>query len=223
MNKYDLVKKIEEFAPIETQEEWDCSGWLVDKDKQEVNKVMLALTITDDVFEQAKKQNCDLIISHHPLFTVPIKYKDIDIYAAHTNMDKANGGTTDTLISKLGFNVSEIFEDFVRIVNLDKAISPQDLFNKLKKISPNARMVNNKNKQEIKTIGFCAGSGSEFIVCADVDAFVTGDIKFHCAVESDIILYDIGHFESEIFILDTFEKILGIEVIKANEKTPFIY
>ena len=223
MNKYDLIKKIEEFAPLETQEEWDCSGWIVETEREEISKVMLALTVTDDVVEQAKLQKCDLIIAHHPLFVVPLKYRDIDIYSAHTNMDKAKGGTTDTLISKLGFSVSEIVEDFVRIVKLDKVISEKDLFNKLKVISPNARMVNNKKKTEIRTIGFCAGSGSEFIESADVDAFVTGDVKFHCAVESDIILYDIGHFESEIFILNTFEKILGIEVIKANEKTPFIY
>ena len=30
MNKYDLVRKIEEFAPLETQEKWDCSGWGVE-------------------------------------------------------------------------------------------------------------------------------------------------------------------------------------------------
>ena len=223
MNKYELIRKIEEFAPPETQEDWDCSGWIVESDKKEVNNVMIALTVTDEVFEQAKSKNCDLIISHHPLFTVPLKYKDVDIYAAHTNMDKAKGGTTDTLISKLGFRVSEFDGDFVRIVSFEKPVSVNDMFNKLKTISPNARMVNNKNKKEIQRIGFCAGSGSEFIEGVNADAFVTGDIKFHCAAESDIILYDVGHFESEIGILDTFEKILGIEVIKANEKTPFIY
>lgn len=223
MNKYDLIRKIEEFAPPETQEEWDCSGWLVETDKKEVNKIMLALTVTDEVFEQAKTKNCDFIISHHPLFTVPIKYKDIDIYAAHTNMDKAKGGTTDTLIQKLGFEISEYFEDFVRIVRLDKPILTEELFNKLKTISPHARMVNNKGGKKIKSIGFCAGSGSEFISEAEVDAFVTGDLKYHCAAESDIILFDIGHFESEILVLDTFEKILGTEVVRADEKTPFIY
>ena len=223
MNKYDLVRKIEEFAPSETQEDWDCSGWIVDSDKKEVSKIMLALTVTDDVFEQAKAQNCDLIISHHPLFTVPIKYKDIDIYCAHTNMDKAKGGTTDTLIKKLGFEISEYFGDFVRIVRFDNPISTEELFNKLKTISPHTRMVNNNNQKEIKSIGFCAGSGSEFAEETQVDAFVTGDIKYHCASESDIILYDIGHFESEILILDTFEKLLGIEVVRADEKTPFIY
>ena len=30
MNKYEIVRKIEEFAPLETQETWDCSGWGVE-------------------------------------------------------------------------------------------------------------------------------------------------------------------------------------------------
>ena len=43
MNKYDIVRKIEEFAPLETQESWDASGWVVDLENPEVNKIMLPL------------------------------------------------------------------------------------------------------------------------------------------------------------------------------------
>ena len=99
MNKYEIVRKIEEFAPLETQEKWDASGWIVELANNEVNKIMFALTITDKVFEQAVTQNCDMIISHHPLFTVPIAFnKGIEIYSAHTNLDKAPNGTTETLV-----------------------------------------------------------------------------------------------------------------------------
>ena len=49
MNKYEIVKRIEEFAPLETQEKWDCSGWLVETAKQEVSKILYALTVTKDV------------------------------------------------------------------------------------------------------------------------------------------------------------------------------
>ena len=53
MNKYDIVRKIEEFAPLENQESWDASGWVVDLENPEVNKIMFALTVTDSVYEQA--------------------------------------------------------------------------------------------------------------------------------------------------------------------------
>lgn len=224
MNKFDLTRKIEQFAPLNTQEKWDCSGWLVCTSKKNINKIMLALTITDDIYEQAKEQNCDMIISHHPLFCVPIKYSDIDMYCAHTNMDKANGGTTDTIIKTLGYkSISSGQDEFVRLVKLDKPITINELKEKLKQISPNLRYTNNTKKTHISAIGFCAGSGSEFINDYDVDAFVTGDLKFHTALESKTIVFDIGHFESEILILNVFKEILNCNVVFANESSPFIY
>jgi len=220
LNKYELISKIERIAPLESQESWDCSGWIVDCDNPQVNKVMLALTVTEEVVDYAKNKGCDLIISHHPLFFVPMAFKDINIYASHTPMDKTTNGTTETLISAIGFDKFRVENDFVRIV--DTNITVDELRTKLLKISPNLRMINNKHVTQIKSIGFCAGSGSEFISSTNTDAFVTGDLKYHTAVETDKIVFDIGHFESEILILDVFKQILGIEVEMSNEKTPFI-
>lgn len=224
MNKYDVVQKIENFAPLETQEKWDASGWIVDTQKSEINKILFALTITDKVFEQAISQNCDMIISHHPLFFVPLEYKKINMYCAHTNLDKADGGTTDVLIQNLGYKTTKK-EEFVRIIELEKAISINDLKIKLQTISPNLRYINNCNQTEIKTIGFCAGSGSEFIEEYNVDAFVTGDLKFHTALDTKKIVFDIGHFESEQFAPYLLKKITKIqnEGVIANETSPFIY
>ncbi len=220
MNKYELVSKIERIAPLETQEPWDCSGWIVDNDIADINKIMLALTVTDDVVEKALEKQCDMIISHHPLFSVPLKYKHINIYASHTPMDKAAGGTTETLIKRLGFTDFTVINDFVRVVEVDTTV--EEFSQKLFKISKNLRLVNNKKITNLKKIGFCAGSGSEFIETTDVDAFVTGDVKYHTAVESSKVIFDIGHFESEILILEVFKDILGIEVEYSNEKSPFI-
>lgn len=223
MNKYDIVKKIEDFAPLETQESWDSCGWGVDKDGTEVHKILFALTVTDDVVAQARKNDCDMIISHHPLFYIPLEYRDINIYSAHTNLDRAEGGTTDTIIKKLGFKKSRN-EDFVRIVELINPISAEELKKKLQTISPNLRYVNNLGKNEIKSIGFCAGSGSEFIDKYEVDAFVTGDLKFHTALDSKQIVFDIGHFESEIFATELLKEItqVGNMGVIAYEKSPFI-
>lgn len=223
MNKYDIVKKIEDFAPLETQESWDSSGWGVEKDGADVHKILFALTVTDDIVAQARKNDCDMIISHHPLFYIPLEYRDINIYSAHTNLDRAEGGTTDTIIKKLGFKKSRN-EDFVRIVELINPITPEELKKKLLAISPNLRYVNNLGKNEIKSIGFCAGSGSEFIDKYEVDAFVTGDLKFHTALDSKQIVFDIGHFESEIFAPELLKEItqVGNMGVIAYEKSPFI-
>ncbi len=223
MNKYEIVQKIEKFAPLETQEKWDCSGWGVNAEQVNVKKILFALTVTDDIVKQARQNNCDMIISHHPLFYVPLEWSDINIYSAHTNLDIAEGGTTDTLIQKLGFKKSEN-QGFVRIVILNKPISLDELKNKLLTISPKLRYINNLNKTEIRSIAFCAGSGSEFINRTDTDAFVTGDLKFHTALDSKQIVFDIGHFESEIFAPELLKEItqVGERGIIADEKSPFI-
>lgn len=237
MEKSEIICRIENFAPLETQEKWDCSGFAVETAEPEINRVMLALTVTQDVYCQAKEQKCDMIISHHPLFSVPLSWSDIDIYCAHTNFDKANGGTTDMLIESIfprplmerehlleQSEIANAGEGFVKYVELKYEIS--DFIEKLKTISPNLRYVNNKNITRLKKIAFCAGSGSEFIHEAfenGADALVTGDLKFHTALESPIVLFDVGHFESEILALPVFEKIIGdeVEFLYAEEKSPF--
>ena len=239
MYKYEIAKRIEIIAPLTNQEEWDCSGWGVDAEgRDEIKKVMLCLTVTNDVVKQAKEQNCDMIVSHHPCFYIPVEWSDINIYSAHTNLDKAQGGTTDTLIANLKYppdpqrpkaaiNWRSENNSFLRFVTYDSPVSLSYFTEIIRQISPNARFINNQNKTEIKTVAFCAGSGSEFINEAKIlgaDCFVTGDLKFHTALESPIMVFDIGHFESEILVLSVFKQIIGdeVEYIYAKENSPFI-
>lgn len=223
MNKYRITEKIEFYAPLETQEKWDCSGWVINNNRKETEKILFCLTVTQNIIEQARQNSCDMIISHHPLFYVPFEWSDINIYAAHTNLDLANGGTTDTLIKKLGFKKTED-KGFVRIVRLENCITVEELKEKLLTISPKLRYVNNLNQKDIKTIGFCAGSGSEFVNQTECDAFVTGDLKFHTALELNKLTFDIGHFESEIFVAELLKELteVGENGVIAYEKSPFI-
>lgn len=228
MNKYEITKRIENFAPLETAEDWDASGWGVNCPPDEVSKIMICLTVTNDVVNQARQMNCDMIVSHHPLFYVPINWADINIYSAHTNLDKANGGTTDTIIKVLELDKYKIpvEHDFLRFVEFKNGISVEEFSKKISKIFPSARIVNNRHIFSLNKIAFCAGSGSEFISEAQIlgaDCLVTGDLKFHTALDSEIVLYDIGHFESEILILPALKQLIGnnVEIIFAKEQSPF--
>lgn len=238
MNKYEIINKIEKFAPVENAEPWDCCGFMAETEKQEISKIMLCLTPTEDIIHQAISTNCDMIISHHPMFCVNLdselvskNYKPVlDIYSAHTNMDKAQGGTTDTLIKVLGLAEykKSIEHDFLRMIEFKSPISVEDFANLLKQVSPKLRYVNNKNVKKISKVMFCAGSGADFIEDTEIaggECLVTGDLKFHSALDSDIVVFDIGHFESEILILPVFKTIIGenVEIVFAQEKSPFIY
>ncbi len=237
MDKYEISKRIENFAPLDTAESWDASGWVIDNPQMNnISKIMLCLTPTEDVFSQALNEGCDMVVSHHPMFYLPFPtcvidenfHPKLNVYSAHTNMDKANGGTTDTIIKTLGLEEYKIpiEHEFLRMVEFADGISVADFSKKISKISPNGRLVNNKNIKHLQKIAFCAGSGSEFITDAKelgADCLVTGDLKFHTALDSGIVLYDIGHFESEILILPVFEKLIGedVEIVYAKEHSPF--
>ena len=145
------------------------------------------------------------------------------MYCAHTNLDKAFGGTTDTLLENIHLTGKAI-NDFVRLVEFEDDISVEYLKLKLLPISPKLRVVNNNGVKTLRKVAFCAGSGSEFIKETPCDAYVTGDIKFHTAVESDKVLFDIGHFESEIFAPQLLQKIteLDIKGVLADETSPFM-
>ena len=232
MNRAEIYAILDKFAPQELAEKWDCVGALVETNQTEIKKVMLALTVTNDIVKQATEQECDMILSHHPLFFVPFEYKCINIFSAHTNLDRTQGGTTDTLIADLGYKSYTILNEretalpFLRYVDVKTTV--KDFANILRKVSPNLRYVNNFGIEKLEKIAFCAGSGSEFIKEAHdngADAFVTGDLKFHTALESPIAIFDIGHFESEVLVLKVFENLLKnrVEIVYAEEKSPFIY
>lgn len=226
-----IVALIENFAPLELQESWDNSGWQIDYGNRSIDKILLALTVTEDIVNQAIKNNCDLIISHHPLFFIPFDFnKDIPIYSAHTNLDAADGGTTDTLITLLGFLDIQKNGEFLRVVDLEKEM-PLDSFVSIvkNKLSlKTIRVVNNFNQKTVKKLAFCAGSGIDFLSEAEkvkADIFITGDLKYHSAMDSKIILADVGHFESEYPVLNTIKQLFekfNVEVMVADEKSPFI-
>lgn len=232
-----IIKIIEDFAPLELQESWDNSGFQIDFGVNEVNKILLCLSVTEDVINQAVEGNYDMIIAHHPLFFIPFRFqRGITIYSAHTNMDVAKGGTTDTLIDLLGLNKPEILEEeincenFPRLVVLKDSILLDD-FAKTVKSKLNLKtlhVVNNYKHKTVKRIVLCAGSGICFAEDAKkvgADVFVTGDVKYHAAIESDVIIIDAGHFEGERPVLTTIKKLLEkleIEVVIADEESPFI-
>lgn len=66
---------------------------------------------------------------------------------------------------------------------------------------------------KISKVSFCGGSGSFLLGAAKgsgADIFITGDFKYHefFDAEDDIIIADIGHFESEQFTSDRLAAIL---------------
>jgi len=118
MPKVDQVlQMMGEIAPVGLAEDWDNVGIQVGNTGEDVENVLLALDLNSDVLEEAKANNCGLIITHHPLIFNGIKSinsqsetgrlimelikNDITLFSAHTNLDIAEGGINDYLADKL--------------------------------------------------------------------------------------------------------------------------
>ena len=101
----EIIQKLEAIAPVNYAEKWDNVGLLVGDDTIDVKRILIALDPTQDVINQAIEQECNMIITHHPLIFAPMKRittsdfigkrivsmitHGIAYYAMHTNMDIA--------------------------------------------------------------------------------------------------------------------------------------
>ena len=130
----EIILKIERYASPELAESWDNTGWQINLHHDYTNRVLIALSFTKEVLEQAITNDCDLIITHHPpifhklskidnnLIIQAIKH-NICVYSAHTNLDKTYGSTTDALCGVLGLKNLVTVNDYIKISHLKDEIA----------------------------------------------------------------------------------------------------
>lgn len=113
----DIIRELENLAPPVLQESYDNAGLIFGDREQEIEAVLIALDLTDEVISEAVSRNCGMIITHHPLIFKPIKRlsdkhftnrllirairENIAIYAAHTNLDSVKSGVSAALAAQL--------------------------------------------------------------------------------------------------------------------------
>lgn len=241
-----IISKLDKIAPPEMAQQWDNSGWQINLGKEKAQNVLFCLSLTPAILNQALEKSCDLIITHHPLIFDAIKkienhtitqqliinciQNDIQVYSAHTNLDIVLGGVNDILCEKLGLQPTETINEFVKITELLEPISLDEFILKLK-INLNiskVKIINPNNINKIKRIATCSGSGANFInTLSNVDLFLTGDIKYHNALDvQNMVLIDAGHFETEKIVLESLRNYLIKEApnaVVAKEISPWIF
>ncbi len=140
-----IIKIIEDWAPKSIAWEKDNVGLQVGSLRREVKNILLCLDVNEKVVDEAVKQNCNLIISHHPLLFISLKKidtekdktsriieklikKDITLYSAHTNLDFTKDGVSFQLANKLKLtnqkfllNLSSNLNKLIVFVPLDYA------------------------------------------------------------------------------------------------------
>ncbi len=117
MKAIEIVGLLDRWAPRHLVEKWDNTGFQIGDPEKEVEKVLLSLDLTEEVFQKALEIKAHMIITHHPLIFNSLKSitrlnpkekliyniikEDIVVYNAHTNLDLTLNGVNDTLAQVL--------------------------------------------------------------------------------------------------------------------------
>lgn len=124
MKLKNLIESLEQWAPLNYQEDYDNSGLIVGSPDDEIHAALVSLDCTEQVVDEAIKKNCNLIISHHPIVFKGLKKlngknyvervvmkaikNNIALYAAHTNLDSVSNGVNAKICERLGVENAKI-------------------------------------------------------------------------------------------------------------------
>lgn len=227
-----LYTYLNEKIPQELSCDWDNDGLMcaLSPDK-EINRVLLALDITQEVVEHAVQNGFDIIISHHPLIFHPLSAvnytdsvsrrvmslirNDIAAFSFHTRLDAMTGGVNDVLASKLGLENTEVFENIGRTGSLSEEMTVEAFAKTVKEKLCCDKVTYVDGGQKVRRVTLIGGSGKGYLECAikdGVDTFVTGEMPYDAEItakENGINLILAGHYFTENGICNYLEKLLS--------------
>ncbi|QHT71587.1 Nif3-like dinuclear metal center hexameric protein [Rhodocytophaga rosea] len=112
-----IIQQLEILAPPSYQESYDNAGLITGRPEWELTGALVSLDATEDIVAEAIRENCNLIIAHHPIVFKGLKklngnnyvertiisaiQHQIAIYAIHTNLDNVAGGVNFKIAQKL--------------------------------------------------------------------------------------------------------------------------
>lgn len=214
----EVIKCLEEFAPISLQEEYDNAGLIIGNADDECKSIITTLDVTEDVIAEAVSKKCNLIVAHHPVIFKGLKklngknyversviaavQNNIAIYAIHTNLDNVVNGVNYKIAQKLNLQNIEVLSP--RINTLKKLVTFSPL----------------KNAEEIRNALFSAGAGTiaKYSECSyNVDGMGT----FKAEEGSHPYAGEIGkrHTENETRIEVIFPSYLQEQVVQSLKRS----
>ena len=204
----EVLRALEQFAPLPLQEDYDNAGLQVGLTETDASGALLCLDVTEEVIDEALGLGCNLIVSHHPLIFRGLKQvsdynmvqrcvvkavkNDITIVSMHTNLDNAKGGVNYKIAEKMQLadvrilapkNVMGIEGGSGVVGGLPQPMKATDFVKMVKeRFGVECVQANQLLRREIHRVALCGGAGAflldEAIAC-QADAFVTGEMHYH--------------------------------------------
>jgi len=228
MKIQEITNYLEELAPLQDAEDFDNVGLLIGDFHTEVTNILISLDTLEITVDEAINKNCNLIISFHPIIFSGLKHlngsnyvervaikaikNNIAIYSMHTALDNSFNGVSAKMCEVLGLkNRKFLIPNPLKnigmgmVAEFDSAITQKEFLQLLKeKFHAKGIRYSAISNKKIKRVAVLGGSGAFAIDKAKklkADAFVSADFKYHdfFKAENEILLVDIGHYESEQF------------------------
>lgn len=209
-----ITDVIERFAPLGLQESYDNSGLIVGRPEDEVRRALIAVDVTDEVMDEAEREGCDLILTHHPLVFHPLKRfnsagyvercverairSGVALYACHTNLDSACGGMSWRLARQLGVERPEVLQShpegafctgFGVVGTLPEPMSAEAFMRGMQR-RLGLRVIRHSAiaPGEVRRVAVCTGAGGSLIGearRAGAGMYVTSDLRYNDFMEPD--------------------------------------
>ncbi len=231
MTVRNIFEYLNKKYPTDTACDFDNVGILVGDPDASVSKAVVVLDCTLDAIKTALDNECELIITHHPVIFHPLKNvlkgsivyevlkNNLSVISMHTNLDIGVGGVNDTLVKILSpISVEDVItSDKYTIKKCEiEPITASHLADKIK--SNLGGVVKFTDRIEpITKILVCGGSGGNYIeetVGFGCDALLTADVKHNHFLDADrlsLALFDAGHFDTEDVVIEPLKELLQNE------------
>jgi len=257
---HDVREVVERLWPLQGAESWDAPGLLSGDPRDEVSRIVLAVDAVAATVEEALESNADLLLVHHPLLLRGVTSVAEStakgallarlirgrcaLYAAHTNADIVETGTSGRWAELLGLRTPKPIVETAegvglgRVGALPETTTLGELARRLADLLPataSGVRVAGDYDQAVTSVAVCGGAGDSLLgepaVLAS-DVYITSDLRHHPASESresalvsgGPALIDVSHWASEWMWLDTAAEELrralpGVEVVVSELRT----
>ena len=220
----EIEQALFELAPGEAAMEWDNVGHLLGDPDQAVERVLVALDITEGVADEAIASGCQLVVAHHPVMNcrwTPVQNirddtfqghlflkllrNNVSAICMHTNLDIAWGGVNDALAQRLELvDPGPLCENGLgRVGEYPESVALADYVRFVcQALGCNGLRYADAGKP-VRRVAVGGGACGEFeddAIRAGCYTFVTADLSYHQFLDAagkGINLIDAGHFPTE--------------------------
>lgn len=207
----DVVNHLETLAPLAYAEDFDNVGLLVGDKNSKVSGVLVTLDTLETVVDEAIENNCNLIVSFHPIIFKGLKKltgksyvervvmkaikHDIAIYSMHTALDNALQGVNDMICNQLELGNKRILIPQNATIKKLTTYVPKNEAENLRKalFATGAGSIGNYNDCSFNVEGYGTFNGNE-----DSNPTIGERGQIHTEEETKITITYAKHLEQQL-------------------------